>query len=202
MHVAVPAPDGVNRPVGVMLPPVAVHVTAELYDPVPETLAAHCDVCPVLIEVGVAVTPTDVMVNGTLLMLIAAEPETFVYPLCVDVALQLPVPLPEGVNTPPGVMLPPVAVHVTPELNAPVPFTVATHVEVCAVVMLAGLAATVMLVTVGGALVTLMAALPLIFVNPACVEVAVQIPVPVPDGVKTPPCEIVPPVAVHVTPVV
>jgi hypothetical protein len=27
----------------------------------------------------------------------------------------------------------------------------------------------------------------------------VQVPVPVPDGVKTPPCVIVPPVAVHVT---
>lgn len=44
LQVAVPAPDGVKRPVEVMLPPVAVQVTAELYEPVPDTVAAHCDV--------------------------------------------------------------------------------------------------------------------------------------------------------------
>jgi len=77
-QLAVPAPDGVKSPVEVMVPPVAVHVTALLNDPVPVTLAAHCDVCPVVIEVGAAVTVTPVMVNGTLVTVIFAEPETVV----------------------------------------------------------------------------------------------------------------------------
>ena len=115
--------------------------------------------------------------------------------------MQVPVPVPEGVKTPPCVMVPPVAVQVTPVLNAPVPFTVAMQVEVCAVVIEDGFAATVILVTVGVAFVTVIFAEPETFVYPDCVEVAVQVPVPVPDGVKTPPCVIVPPVAVHVTPV-
>ena len=75
---AVPAPDGVKRPEGVMVPPVAVQVTAELYDPVPDTVAVHCDVCPELIDVGVAVTETEVIVNGTLVTVMLAEPVTLV----------------------------------------------------------------------------------------------------------------------------
>ena len=74
LQVAVPAPDGVKRPEEVMVPPVAVQVTALLYDPVPDTVAAHCDVWPVLIDEGVAATETDVMVNGTLLTLMEAVP--------------------------------------------------------------------------------------------------------------------------------
>ena len=112
------------------MPPVAVHVTAELNVPVPRTVAAHCEVCPVLMDAGVALTEMDVIVNGTLVTLIEAEPETLVYPVCVEVALHVPVPAPDGVNTPPGVMVPPVAVHVTPVLNAPVPVTLATQVDV------------------------------------------------------------------------
>jgi hypothetical protein len=118
----------------------------------------------------------------------------------VDVALHVPVPAPEGVNNPPCVIVPPVADQVTPVLNAPVPVTFATQVEVCAVVMVEGFATTAMLVTVGGAFVTEIGDVPDTFVNPDCVDVAVQLPVPVPDGVKTPPCVMVPPVAVHVTP--
>jgi len=62
--------------------------------------------------------------------------------------VQLPVPVPDGVNTPPAVMVPPVAVQVTALLKAPVPDTVAEHVEVCAVVMEDGIAATATPVTV------------------------------------------------------
>jgi len=47
--------------------------------------------------------------------------------------------------------------------------------------------------------VTAMFAEPVTFVNPAWAEWAVQVPVPVPEGVKTPPDVIVPPVAVQVT---
>lgn len=75
---AVPAAEGVSSPVEVMVPPVAVHVTALLNDPVPATVAAHCDVCAVVIEVGEAETVTDVMVNGALVTAIGAEPEMFV----------------------------------------------------------------------------------------------------------------------------
>jgi hypothetical protein len=45
-------------------------------------------------------------------------------------------------------MVPPVAVQVTALLKAPVPDTVAEHVEVCAVVMEDGIAATATPVTV------------------------------------------------------
>ena len=62
--------------------------------------------------------------------------------------MQLPVPVPDGVNTPPAVIVPPVAVQVTAVLKAPVPETVAEHVEVCAVVIDDGTAATVIPVTV------------------------------------------------------
>jgi hypothetical protein len=142
LQVAVPAPDGVKSPPLLIVPPVAVHVTSELKAPVPKTVAEHCDVCPVLIDAGDASTVIDVIVNGTLVMLMDDVPEMLVYPACVDVAVQDPVPVPDGVKTPPCVMVPPVAVHVTPELNAPVPLTVATQVEVCEVVMADGLATT------------------------------------------------------------
>jgi len=187
LQVAVPAPDGVKRPVEEMVPPVAVQVTAELNVPVPDTVAAHCDVCPVLMDVGAAETEMDVMVKGTAVTLIEAEPEMLEYPVCVEVAVQVPVPVAEGVKTPACVMVPPVADQATPVLNAPVPLTVATQVEVCAVVMVDGFVATAMLVIVGGALVTDIVAVPDTFVKPSCVDVAVQLPVPVPEGVKTPP---------------
>lgn len=130
VHVPVPAPDGVNTPFDVIVPPVAVHVTAELYDPVPDTVAEHCDVCPVLIEVGNALTAIDVMVAVGLDTAIVAEPEIFVNPATVEVAVHVPVPAPVGVNTPACVIVPPVAVHVTALLKFPMPFTVAAHVAV------------------------------------------------------------------------
>ena len=76
--------------------------------------------------------------------------------------------MPDGVNTPPVVIVPPVAVHVTAALKAPVPVTVATQVAVCAVVMEGGLGTTEILVTVtvGGATVTVILAEPVTFVNP------------------------------------
>jgi hypothetical protein len=56
--------------------------------------------------------------------------------------------VPEGVKTPPAVIVPPVAVQVTALLKAPVPDTVAEQVEVWAVVMEDGIAATATPVTV------------------------------------------------------
>jgi hypothetical protein len=62
--------------------------------------------------------------------------------------VQLPVPVPEGVKTPPAVIVPPLAVQVTALLKAPVPDTVAEQVEVWAVVIEVGIAATETPVTV------------------------------------------------------
>jgi hypothetical protein len=79
---------------------------------------------------------------------------------------------------------------------------VATHVAVCAVVMEAGVAAIAIEVTVGGGGATaeiVIVAEPEIFVDPAAVDVAMQLPVPTPDGVNTPDCVMVPPVAVQAT---
>jgi hypothetical protein len=47
---------------------------------------------------------------------IFVEPEMFVYPATAEVAVQLAVPDPEGVKTPPDVIVPPVAVQFTAEL--------------------------------------------------------------------------------------
>jgi hypothetical protein len=150
---------------------------------------------------GSAATVIEVIVKGADVTVMFAVPETFVNPAWAELAVQVPVPMPDGVKIPPEVIVPPVAVQVTAELNAPVPVTVATQVEVCAVVMEDGVATTEtpVTVTVGGAAVTAMFAEPDTFVNPVWAEWAVQAPVPVPEGVKTPLEVIVPPVAVQVT---
>jgi len=116
VQVAVPAPDGVNTPAEVIVPPVAVHVTAGLYAPVPVTVAVQVEFCAVVIAEGVAVTATFVIVTGTAVTVTVAEPEIFAYPTCAEFAVHVAVPAPDGVNTPPEVIVPPVAVHVTAEL--------------------------------------------------------------------------------------
>lgn len=116
-----------------------------------------------------------------------------------ELALQVAVPAPDGVKTPVDVMLPPVAVQTTALLYAPVPLTVATHVAVCEVPIEAGLATTVIPVTVATTGVDVMDMFAVLDFVLSCVEVALQVPVPVPDGVKTPDCVMVPPVALQVT---
>ena len=62
--VAEPAAGGaVKRPAAVMAPEDAVHVTAELYLPVPVTVAAHCAVAPAFNVVGLQAALTEVMVD-------------------------------------------------------------------------------------------------------------------------------------------
>jgi hypothetical protein len=118
---------------------------------VPVTVATQVAVCVVVMEEGVARTETlvTVSVGGAVVMVILAAPDTLVKPACAEWAVQVPVPAPEGVKTPPEVMVPPVAVQVTAELYAPVPVTVATQVAVCAVAIEEGVATTVTAVTVG-----------------------------------------------------
>lgn len=69
-------------------------------------------------EAGVATTATlvTVTVGDEAVTVIGAEPDMLVYPACVELAVQVPVPTPDGVKTPVGVIVPPVAVHVTAEL--------------------------------------------------------------------------------------
>ena len=80
VHEPVPAPDGVNTPPAVIVPPVAVQVTAVVNAPVPATVAAQVAVCAVVMEEGVAITetPVTVTVGGVAVIVIFAEPETFV----------------------------------------------------------------------------------------------------------------------------
>lgn len=81
----------------------------------PVTVAAQVEVCAAVIEEGVAVTVIPVTVGGTVTE-IAAVPETFVYPACAEFAVHVAAPVPDGVNTPAAVIVPPVAVQVTAEL--------------------------------------------------------------------------------------
>ena len=90
-----PVPDGVNTPAGVMVPPVAVQVTAVLYDPVPDTVAEHCDVCPGAMELGAAVTATEVTVAGELPLLPNLRmPEPRFVLSCLEVAVTVTVSVP------------------------------------------------------------------------------------------------------------
>ena len=107
------------------------------------------------------------------------------------------VPAPVGVKTPKGVIVPPVAVQATAELNAPVPSTVAAQADVCEVRMDAGAQTAETVVIVDGVAVTVTVAVPDAAVS--CVEVAVMVAVPAPEGTKMPEEVIAPPVAVQVT---
>ncbi len=75
------------------------------------------------------------MAAGAVVTVMFAEPEMFKNPTTAEVAVQVAVPGPDGVKTPPEVMVPPVAVQFTAELKIPVPETVAAQVVFCVVVM-------------------------------------------------------------------
>jgi hypothetical protein len=64
-------------------------------------------------EEGVHTRVTPVMVDVAAATEIFAEPEMFVKPAAAELAVQVAVPAPDGVNTPAEVIVPPVAVHVT-----------------------------------------------------------------------------------------
>jgi hypothetical protein len=80
---------------------------------VPDTVAPQVADCPMVMEAGVGATVIPVMVKAGDVTVIFDEPETLVYPACAELAMQLPVPTPDGVNTPACVIVPPVAVQVT-----------------------------------------------------------------------------------------
>lgn len=119
-----PVPAGVNTPPAVIVPLVADQVTALLKFPVPETVAVHAVVWFGRIELGLQDALTDVIVEEVFTATLV-EPDALVS--CIDVAVIVAVPEPEGVNTPDAVIVPLVAVQVTAALNPPVPKTVEEH---------------------------------------------------------------------------
>lgn len=84
--------------------------------PVPVTVGMHVDVCVLVMDDGAHTSETPVMVGGAAVTVMLAEPEMLVNPTAAELAVHVAAPAPEGVNTPPAVMAPPVAVHVTAEL--------------------------------------------------------------------------------------
>ena len=74
--------------------------------------------------VGAQATLTEVIVGGTD-MVTVAEPD--LVESSVDVAVMVAFPAEVAVKTPDEAIVPPVADHVTAELYAPVPMTVAEH---------------------------------------------------------------------------
>jgi hypothetical protein len=78
----VPVPDGVKTPFWVIVPPVAVQVTALVKEPVPATVATQVEVCPVVMADGTATTLMEVTVagadDGGAVTVMLADPEMLV----------------------------------------------------------------------------------------------------------------------------
>ena len=114
--VTVPATVGVNTPEDMIVPSVAAQVTAELYAPVPCTVAVQVDVCVVRMDAGEQPTETEVTVDGAVTVTVALPD---LVESCVDVAVMVAVPVPAGVKTP-ALLTVPMLVgltdHVTDEL--------------------------------------------------------------------------------------
>jgi hypothetical protein len=114
--VAVPVPAGVNTPEVVIAPSDAAQVTAELYDPVPCTVAVQVDVCVVRMDAGEQPTETEVIMDGAVTVTVASPD---LVESCVDVAVMVTVPVLEAVNTPALLTVPMLVEltdHVTDEL--------------------------------------------------------------------------------------
>jgi hypothetical protein len=101
----VPSPEGLT-----------VRFTVLMNAPVPVTVGVHVEVCAAVIDDGAHTSDTPVIVGNADVTAMFDEPEMLVYPAIEEWAVHVPVPAPEGVNTPPVVMVPPVAVQVTAEL--------------------------------------------------------------------------------------
>jgi hypothetical protein len=111
---AIPEDAGENTPEELTWPFVAVHVTAELYAPVPVTVAVQEDVCVIKIALGEQATETDVIVGGKMTDTVI-DPEMLVS--CADVAVMVTLPaVPGAVKSPDELIVPALAVHVTVEL--------------------------------------------------------------------------------------
>jgi hypothetical protein len=119
---AAPADAGaVNRPVELIVPRLADHVTDELKLPVPRTVVLHWEVWPVATVDGVQVTETEVTdETGAACTVRVAAPDTAGF--CTLIAVTTTAPAAVGaVKRPLGLMAPALADHVTDGLKLPVP---------------------------------------------------------------------------------
>ena len=127
---AVPSTFGVNIPEDVIVPSVAPQVTAELYDPVPCTVAVHEDVSVFRMDAGEQFTEIEVIVDGAVTATVA-EPD--LVESCVEVAMMVAVPAAVGVKAPVRLIVPipeGLAVQLMESPKFPVPDTVEAHADV------------------------------------------------------------------------
>jgi hypothetical protein len=131
----------VNTPAGVIVPPVAVHVT--LVSLVPVTLALKLWLEPSfrVNDDGLILTATDATEGAW--MVIAAVADFVVSAWLVAVTVAAPAVLP-AVNTPTGVIVPPVAVHATLVSLVPVTLALKLWLEPSLNINVDGLTVTVM----------------------------------------------------------
>jgi len=107
----------VNNPPLLIVPPLAVHVTAELKLPVPCTVALHCEVAPGEIVEGLHATETEEIVGGlaTIATVTVAVPDLLGSSLLVAVTVTVAAEL-GAVKSPFELIDPLLAFHVTVEL--------------------------------------------------------------------------------------
>ncbi len=94
MHVPEPGPEGVKTPESVMVPPVAVQLTAVLKFPLPDTVALQFADCPIAREEGLATTETPEIALSELPNLRTPRPDLSLS--CFEVAVTVAVALPEA----------------------------------------------------------------------------------------------------------
>src|SRR5579864_9269937 len=122
-----------------MVPPLADHATAELYAPVPCTVAMHCEVAFTPIVDGLQTTPTEVIAGGGGVDCTVTEAVPDFVVSCVLVAFTVTVPATAGAVKAPFALIPPApADQLTAELKLPVPWTVAVHCDVACAAIAAG----------------------------------------------------------------
>jgi len=110
-------PGAVNNPLPLIVPPLAVHVTAELKLPVPCTVALHCEVALGAIVEGLHATETEEIVGGlaAIATITVAVPDLLESSLLVAVTVTVAAEL-GAVSIPFALIDPLLAVHVTVEL--------------------------------------------------------------------------------------
>ena len=123
-----------------IVPADAVHVTVELYEPVPATVAEQVEAPLTLTLVGEHTAETEVIVDEAPVIAMVVVADLVVF--CAEVAVIVTEP-PDGtvdgaVNTPLDEIVPAEAVHVTTELYEPVPATVEEQEELPLTLTLVG----------------------------------------------------------------
>jgi hypothetical protein len=107
----------VNNPLPLIVPPLAVHVTAELKFPVPWAVALHCDVAPRDTVDGVQITATEEIVGEDVCFatVTVAVPDLLESSLLVAVTVTVAAEL-GAVRSPLPLIVPLLTLQVTVEL--------------------------------------------------------------------------------------